>query len=186
ELERKAAGGEVDAWEESKRIMQQAVEQEQNDSRQKSAWSRLMNLILQLRKCCNHPYLLPNAAPDPYYVGDHVIRASGKFIVLEKLIDELVLKKRKKILIFAGLTRVLDCCEDLLALKGGLGENFRYLRLDGSTGRARRNLAIRMFNDRQSEYQVMLISTRAGGLGINLASASDVIFLDEDWNPQIT
>ena len=74
---------------------------------------------------------------------------------------------------------MLDCCEDFLSLRGGDGENFKYTRLDGGTGRARRNLAIRMFNDVRSEYKVMLISTRAGGLGINLASASDVILLDQ-------
>jgi len=77
-------------------------------------------------------------------------------------------------------------CEDLLALKGGNGGAFRYLRLDGSKGRAQRNLGIRLFNDKKSDFHVMLISTRAGGLGLNLASATEVIFLDEDWNPQIT
>ena len=80
---------------------------------------------------------------------------------------------------------MLDCCEDFLHLRGGTGEQFRYLRLDGGTSRARRNLGIRMFNREDSEYRVMLISTRAGGLGINLASASDVVMLDQDWNPQI-
>ena len=74
---------------------------------------------------------------------------------------------------------MLDCCEDFLALRGGDGENFKYVRLDGSTARARRNLGIRMFNNQESEYRVMLISTKAGGLGINLATASDVIMLDQ-------
>ena len=74
---------------------------------------------------------------------------------------------------------MLDCCEDFLHLKGGGDEKFKYVRLDGGTARARRNLGIRMFNDKNSEYQVMLISTRAGGLGINLATASEVIILDQ-------
>ncbi len=82
-------------------------------------------------------------------------------------------------LIFSGFTRMLDCCEDFMALRGGDGDSFRYLRLDGGTGRARRNLGIRMFNKEDSNYLVMLISTRAGGLGINLATASDVIMLDQ-------
>lgn len=135
--------------------------------------------IYLLRQCCNHPYLLPHAEPVPYYLGDHIIHASGKFIVLEKIINELVIKQGKKVLIFSGFTRMLDCCEDFLALRGGDGESFKYVRLDGGTGRARRNLGIRMFNDLKSEYKVMLISTRAGGLGINLATASDVIMLDQ-------
>ena len=75
-------------------------------------------------------------------------------------------------LIFSGFTGMLDYCEDFLALRGGGGDEFKYVRLDGRTSRARRNLGIRMF-------------TRAGGLGINLATASDVIMLDQDWNPQI-
>lgn len=108
-----------------------------------------------------------------------MVRASGKFIVLDKLVEELVIKQKKKVLIFSGFTKMLNCCEDFLALRGGGGEKFRYMRLDGGTGRARRNLSIRLFNDKLSEYRVMLISTRAGGLGVNLASASDVIMLDQ-------
>ena len=180
--EQDGAGGE---WEESKEIMRQALEHEQQDENKKSAWRKLMNILMQLRKCCNHPYLLPHAEPEPYYIGDHVIHASAKFIVLDKIIDELVVKQKKKVLIFSGFTRMLDCCEDFLSLRGGNGEQFKYARLDGGTSRARRNLGIRMFNQAKSEYRVMLISTRAGGLGINLATASDVIMLDQDWNPQI-
>ena len=147
--------------------------------------NHLKKLALRMLQCCNHPYILPNAAPDPYYLGEHIINASAKFILLEKIVRELVIKQKKKILIFSGFTRMLDCCEDLLNMRGGNGELFKYCRLDGQTGRARRNLGIRMFNKSNSEYKVMLISMRAGGLGINLATASDVVILDQDWNPQI-
>ena len=177
-----------DVWAESKEIVAKAVQNEEVDTKS-SDWRKLMNLVMQLRKVCSHPYILPNAAPDPYYLGEHIKAASGKFIVLDKLVEEVVIKKRKKLLIFSGFTSTLDLCEDLLMMKGANTveeATFRYLRLDGSTGRARRNLGIRMFNDKTSEFQVMLISTKAGGLGINLASASDVVFMDEDWNPQIT
>lgn len=173
-------------WEETEAIMRQALQNEQADSNKRTAWQKLMNLVMQLRKCCSHPYLLPGAIPDPYYLGDHVIRASGKFILLEKLLKHSIFEQRKKILIFSGFTHTLDCCEDLLTLLGDYGKCFKFLRLDGSTARARRNLEIRMFNNPDSEYKVMLLSTRAGGLGINLTSAEDVVFLDEDWNPQIT
>jgi SWI/SNF-related matrix-associated actin-dependent regulator of chromatin subfamily A member 5 len=88
--------------------------------------------------------------------------------------------------IFSGFTKMLDLVEELLFLRGGDGSSFRSMRIDGATCRARRNLGIRMFNDLSSDYRVMLISTRAGGLGINLATASDVVLLDQDWNPQIS
>ena len=179
-LDTTALGAEDAAeWDESKEIMRQAVEQEQEDDKKNPAWKKLMNLLMQLRKCCNHPYILPHAAPDPYYIGEHVIHASAKFIVLDKIINELVIKQQKKILIFSGFTRMLDCCEDFLAIRGGTGEHFKYNRLDGGTSRARRNLGIRMFNKEETDYRVMLISTRAGGLGINLATASDVVMLDQ-------
>ena len=187
-LEKQAAEGSATAaveWEETKEIMRQALDREQVDDKAKGSWRKLMNILMQLRKCCNHPYTLPHTEPDPYYIGDHVIKASGKFILLDKIIQELVLKQKRKVLIFSGFTRMLDCTEDFLALRGGNGEHFSYIRLDGRTSRARRNLNIRLFNDEDSSYRVMLISTRAGGLGINLATASDVIILDHDWNPQI-
>ena len=187
-LEKEAAEGSATAaaeWEETREIMRQALSREQAGEKTKGSWQKLMNILMQLRKCCNHPYTLPNTEPDPYYIGDHVIKASGKFILMDKLVNELVLKQKKKVLIFSGFARMLDCCEDFLALRGGGGDQFNYVRLDGRTSRARRNLNIRMFNDEASDYRVMLISTRAGGLGINLATASDVIMLDFDWNPQV-
>lgn len=186
-LEKALTNGDV--WAESKQLMEQAVADDQQNESKTGDWRKLMNLVMQLRKVCSHPYLVKSAMPDPYYLGDHIVKASGKFIVLEKLVQELVLQRRKKVLIFSGFTKTLDLCEDLLAWRGGNAVEaaaFRYIRLDGSTSRAKRNLGIRLFNQAASEFKVMLISTRAGGLGINLATASDVIFLDEDWNPQIT
>ncbi|KAK3073571.1 hypothetical protein LTR53_004723 [Teratosphaeriaceae sp. CCFEE 6253] len=174
-------------WSETNQIVQAAIKQEQQeDAGNQNKWRKLFHLITELRKVCIHPYILKAALPEPYYLGEHVKAASGKFIVLDKLVEKLVVQERKKVLIFAGWTNTLDLCEDLLALRGGNGEAFRYLRLDGSKGRAQRNLGIRLFNDKKSDFHVMLISTRAGGLGLNLASATEVIFLDEDWNPQIT
>ncbi|KAF2752986.1 hypothetical protein EJ05DRAFT_228537 [Pseudovirgaria hyperparasitica] len=174
-------------WGESREIMETALElekAEQEATSTKSTWTRLMNLIMQLRKCCTHPYQLPNAAPDGYLVGEHIVLASGKFIVLRKLLQHLVFEKRKKVLIFSGFLGVLKCVEDVLAFMGFRdGAEHNYLTLDGSTSRARRDLAIRLFNTTPN-HNVILISTRAGGLGINLATATEVIFLDQDWNPQ--
>ncbi|KAI4753322.1 hypothetical protein E4T52_14552 [Aureobasidium sp. EXF-3400] len=172
----------------SRALIQQAISNEATGEKDTSAYKKLMNIVMQLRKTCVTPYMIKGAAPDPYYYGDHIMHASGKFIVLNKIIDELVVKQGKKILIFSGFTSALDYCEDLLATKGSNQHDapFRHVRFDGSTQRAVRNLQIRLFNDKSSEYKVMLISTRAGGLGLNLTAASDVIFLDEDWNPQVT
>lgn len=181
-----ATADDKEKWEESAAIMRQAINKEQSAGGATSAWRKLMNLVMQLRKCCSHPYLLPGAQPDPYYAGSHIIRASGKFIVLEKLLKHSVFEQGKKVLIFSGFKETLDWCESLLEMISGFGQEFKHLRLDGGVGRARRNLDMRLFNDRQSVYKVMLLSTRAGGLGINLTTAQDVIFLDEDWNPQVT
>jgi len=166
----------------SRAMIQQAIVGGDAADKVTDAYKKLMNLVMQLRKICTHPYQIKGATPDPYYLGDHIMHASSKFIILNKLIDELVIQQREKIIIFSGFTRALDFCEDLLVNKGANQylADFHYARFDGSTGRARRNLQVRLFNDPDSSYRVMLISTRAGGLGLNLAAAcSDVIFLDE-------
>lgn len=91
-----------DEWKGSIEILKRTIEREtiiaDKDIPNKSSWQKLMNLLMQLRKICNHPYQLSQAEPNPYELSDHIIMASGKFIILEKLINELVVKKRKKIL----------------------------------------------------------------------------------------
>lgn len=173
-----------DNWEETTAILRQVIKNEQGT--RTSHWQALMNLVSQLRQCCSHPYHFDDAKPDPYYIGQHIVRASGKFIVLEKLLRNSIYCQGKKVLIFAGFLKTLECCEELLSMISNSGQDFKFLRLDGDVPRARRNLDIRLFNDPNSPYKVMLISTRAGGLGINLTAAEDVVFMDEDWNPQIT
>ncbi|KAI7111365.1 hypothetical protein KC324_g19821, partial [Hortaea werneckii] len=92
------ADGDGDVWAESKEIMQQALENKNDEDMKKGSWQKLLNLVMQLRMVCSHPYLVKGAEPDPYYLGEHIRTASGKFIVLDKLIDELVLKQQKKII----------------------------------------------------------------------------------------
>lgn len=150
------------------------------------SYRELLNLMLQLRKISNHPYMIDGAAPVPYDPYDHVVGASTKFIALQKLIQQLVVVEKRKIIIFSGFMMALDLVEELLHLLGGDGPVFRYVRLDGSTAVARRNLSVRLFQDTDSDYRVFLISTRAGGQGLNLQAASEIVFLDEDWNPQMT
>lgn len=149
-------------------------------------WQRLNNLVMQLRKVSIHPYLVKGVQPDPYTYGDHCFLTSSKFIILRRLLLEKVVQDHKKIIVFSGFTGILNLAEELLHRIGGNGDEFTYVRFDGSTQRARRDLSMRKFQDLASNVRVILISTRSGGQGINLTAATEVVFLDEDWNPQVT
>jgi len=85
-----------------------------------------------------------------------------------------------KVLIFSQFHACLDLLEAWCAWRG-----WRYLRLDGATSRVLRELDMRDFNSYDEDYFVYLIGTRAGGLGINLASANHVVVFDQDWNPHV-
>ncbi|KIM89720.1 hypothetical protein PILCRDRAFT_812522 [Piloderma croceum F 1598] len=150
----------------------------QSESGQNSQYKKLMNLLMQLRKVCDHPYLLRDAMPEPYQLGEHIIASSSKLIAIDKLLAD-ILPSGERVLIFSQWTGMLDMLEDFLAFR-----SISYARLDGSTNRARRTLDIKLFQQDQSPYKVFLISTKAGGLGINLTRASHVIMCDSDWNPQ--
>ncbi|KAL2341159.1 hypothetical protein Fmac_009099 [Flemingia macrophylla] len=141
---------------------------------------RLLNIAMQLRKCCNHPYLFQGAEPGPpYTTGDHLITNAGKMVLLDKLLPKLK-ERDSRVLIFSQMTRLLDILEDYLMFRG-----YQYCRIDGNTGGDDRDASIDAFNKPGSEKFVFLLSTRAGGLGINLATADVVILYDSDWNPQV-
>lgn len=109
-----------------------------------------------------------------------LIHGSTKFIVLKRLIEEEVIKNNKKILIFSGFDYALDCCEALVATMG-----VPSLRLDGNTCYATRKYNIHRFQN-LPQNKVFIMATRAGGEGITLTAAEVVVFLDFDWNPQVT
>ncbi|PIA44563.1 hypothetical protein AQUCO_01700274v1 [Aquilegia coerulea] len=141
---------------------------------------RLLNVAMQLRKCCNHPYLFEGAEPGPpYTTGEHLITNAGKMVLLDKLLPKLK-ERDSRVLIFSQMTRLLDILEDYLMFRG-----HRYCRIDGQTGGEDRDASIEAFNQPGSDKFVFLLSTRAGGLGINLATADVVILYDSDWNPQV-
>ncbi|KAE8725380.1 SWI/SNF-related matrix-associated actin-dependent regulator of chromatin subfamily A member 5 [Hibiscus syriacus] len=141
---------------------------------------RLLNIAMQLRKCCNHPYLFQGAEPGPpYTTGDHLITNAGKMVLLDKLLPKLK-ERDSRVLIFSQMTRLLDILEDYLMFRG-----YQYCRIDGNTGGDDRDASIEAYNKPGSEKFVFLLSTRAGGLGINLATADVVILYDSDWNPQV-
>ncbi|XP_057546256.1 ISWI chromatin-remodeling complex ATPase CHR11-like isoform X2 [Amaranthus tricolor] len=141
---------------------------------------RLLNIAMQLRKCCNHPYLFQGAEPGPpYTTGDHLITNAGKMVLLDKLLPKLK-ERGSRVLIFSQMTRLLDILEDYLMFRG-----HQYCRIDGNTGGDDRDASIEAFNKPGSTKFAFLLSTRAGGLGINLATADIVILYDSDWNPQV-
>ncbi|XP_020108881.1 ISWI chromatin-remodeling complex ATPase CHR11-like isoform X2 [Ananas comosus] len=141
---------------------------------------RLLNIAMQLRKCCNHPYLFQGAEPGPpYTTGEHLITNAGKMVLLDKLLRKLK-ERDSRVLIFSQMTRLLDILEDYLLFRG-----YRYCRIDGNTVGEDRDASIEAFNRPGSDKFVFLLSTRAGGLGINLATADVVILYDSDWNPQV-
>ncbi|KAH9411453.1 SNF2 protein [Ordospora pajunii] len=145
----------------------------------RDAKGMLMNVVMQLRKCCNHPYLFPGAEPEPYTNGEHIVENSGKMQLLDKLLSSLA-SKESRVLIFSQMSMMLDILEDYLVLRG-----HEYCRIDGSTPYEERAEYIDAFNAEGSKKFVFLLTTRAGGLGINLCTADTVILFDSDWNPQM-
>ena len=131
---------------------------------------------MQLRKCCNHPYLFLDAYM-PLDARERV-RAAGKFDLLDHLLPKLKASGHR-ILLFSQMTKMLDMLEDWLTQLG-----FVFMRLDGTTKTEDRDVLLRDFNAPDSPYFIFLLSTRAGGLGLNLQTADTVIMFDSDWNPQ--
>ncbi|WZZ30968.1 hypothetical protein YC2023_014369 [Brassica napus] len=119
---------------------------------------RLLNIAMQLRKCCNHPYLFQGAEPGPpYTTGDHLVTNAGKMVLLDKLLPKLK-ERDSRVLIFSQMTRLLDILEDYLMYRG-----YQYCRIDGNTGGDERDASIEAYN-------------KPGNI---------VILYDSDWNPQV-
>ncbi|KAI3631523.1 hypothetical protein MIR68_010406 [Amoeboaphelidium protococcarum] len=142
--------------------------------------TRLLNIVMQLRKCCNHPYLFDGAEPGPPFTTDqHLIDNAGKLALLDKLLVAMK-AKGSRVLIFSQMSRMLDILEDYCIWK-----EYDYCRLDGQTAHEDRIRDIDEFNKPNSKKFIFLLTTRAGGLGINLATADTVVMYDSDWNPQV-
>ncbi|KAI9306125.1 SNF2 family N-terminal domain-containing protein [Cunninghamella echinulata] len=142
--------------------------------------TRLLNIVMQLRKCCNHPYLFDGAEPGPPYTTDqHIVDNAGKMAVLDKLLTRFK-AQGSRVLLFSQMSRVLDILEDYCWWKG-----YEYCRIDGQTNQEDRVDAIDEYNKPDSDKFIFLLTTRAGGLGINLTTADIVILYDSDWNPQV-
>ena len=140
----------------------------------------LNNILFELKKVCNHPLLLgqTNNTMDDVKTLNEVVRSSAKMILLDQLLTRLH-RDGHRVLIFSQMVKMLDILADYLCLKG-----YSFQRLDGSTSSEVRKKSIASFNAPGSEDFCFLLSTRAGGLGINLETADTVVIYDSDWNPQ--
>ncbi|OEL34683.1 Protein CHROMATIN REMODELING 4 [Dichanthelium oligosanthes] len=145
------------------------------------AHQSLLNIVMQLRKVCNHPYLIPGTEPEsgtPEFLHEMRIKASAKLTLLHSML-KILHKDGHRVLIFSQMTKLLDILEDYLTLEFG-PKTFE--RVDGSVSVAERQAAIARFNQDKTRF-VFLLSTRSCGLGINLATADTVIIYDSDFNP---
>ncbi|NP_001121770.2 chromodomain-helicase-DNA-binding protein 1 [Danio rerio] len=148
----------------------------------KGSTSGFLNIMMELKKCCNHCYLIKPPDDNEFYNRQeglqHLVRSSGKLILLDKLLVRLK-ERGHRVLIFSQMVRMLDILAEYLKYR-----QFLFQRLDGSIKGEMRKQALDHFNADGSEDFCFLLSTRAGGLGINLASADTVVIFDSDWNPQ--
>lgn len=145
------------------------------------AQQSMLNVVMQLRKVCNHPYLIPGTEPESgtvEFLHEMRIKASAKLTLLHSMLKVLY-REGHRVLIFSQMTKLLDILEDYLNIEFG-PKTFE--RVDGSVSVADRQTAISRFNQDKSRF-VFLLSTRSCGLGINLATADTVIIYDSDFNP---
>jgi SWI/SNF-related matrix-associated actin-dependent regulator of chromatin subfamily A member 5 len=162
-----------------KKILEKDIDAVNGAAGKKESKTRLLNIVMQLRKCCNHPYLFEGAEPGPPYTTDeHLVNNAAKMVMLDKLLKRMK-AQGSRVLIFSQMSRVLDILEDYSVMR-----NYQYCRIDGSTAHEDRIAAIDDYSKEGSEKFLFLLTTRAGGLGINLTSADIVVLFDSDWNPQ--
>ncbi|KAF7290807.1 SNF2 family DNA-dependent ATPase [Mycena indigotica] len=155
----------------------------------------LQNTVMQLRKVCSHPFLFARGDDDQWGMTQRLtptelaaretalLNASGKMLLLDRLLGELF-RRGHKVLLFSQFTTMLDILEDwAVDMKG-----WKICRIDGDTPPLERRDQMDIFQnggDAPDAPKLFLLSTRSGGLGVNLTAADTVIFYDQDWNPQM-
>lgn len=155
----------------------------------KSGGLNLINVFMEIRKLCNHPFLITGAEDsliresnidtnNEKDMNEFMIKSSSKLVLADKLLTKLRQEPKNKVLIFSQMLGVLDILEDFLSFRG-----WDYERLDGSDSGDQKQKAIDRFTETEDCF-VFLLSTKAGGVGINLTSANTVIIFDSDFNPQ--
>ena len=160
------------------KTIEDILKKEASGSRVPVGSTALNNMLMQLRKNCNHPDLISGGLDGSimFPSAEELVEQCGKMHLLERLLTNLR-KNGHKMLIFSQMTRMLDLLESYFEQKGE-----RVCRIDGSVKQDQRREAIEAFNT-DPTVDMFLLSTRAGGLGINLTAADTVIIYDSDWNP---
>ncbi|KAJ5091878.1 SNF2-related protein [Penicillium alfredii] len=145
----------------------------------------LLNIMMELKKASNHPFMFPNAevkilegSTRREDILRSMITSSGKMMLLDQLLRKLR-GDGHRVLIFCQMVGMLNILSEYMEYRG-----YKYQRLDGTIPSASRRLAIEHYNAPESTDFAFLLSTRAGGLGINLMTADTVVLFDSDWNPQ--
>ncbi|KAG6114884.1 hypothetical protein E4U31_000034 [Claviceps sp. LM219 group G6] len=152
-----------------------------NDKMRSKERGSLNNILMQLRKCLCHPFMYSEAIEEehnnPDIIHRNLVEASAKLLLLEIMLPKLK-ERGHRVLIFSQFLQQLDIMEDFL---NGIG--YEYRRLDGQISSLEKQRRIDAFNEPHSTVFAFLLSTRAGGVGINLATADTVIIMDPDFNP---
>ena len=140
----------------------------------------LRNILMQLRQCLCHPYVYNQdieGRTEEASSHRQLVEASAKLQILDMMIPKLR-ERGHRVLIFSQFLHMLTIMEDFLS-----GLALEHRRLDGSMGSLEKQKVIDDFNAPDSNIFALLLSTRAGGVGINLATADTVIIMDPDFNP---
>ena len=156
-------------------LIQAILDKNANKGVQKKERGNLNNILIQLRKCLCHPYVYNDKIEDRTLATDVMMRkfihVSSKFRVLEIMLPKLR-ERGHRVLLFSQFLDQLSLLEDFLDFLG-----LRYQRLDGKINALEKQRRIDDFNATDSKLFAFLLSTRAGGVGINLATADTVIIM---------
>lgn len=151
----------------------------------------LLNVWAELKKISNHPFLIENAKDAAFerFPQNHtseranyhetMVRSSNKMMILDRLLGKLK-EDGRRVLIFSQMVQMLNILDDYMTNKG-----YQFQRLDGNIPAAKRQASINHFQEEGSADFCFLLSTRAGGVGINLMAADAVVIFDSDYNPQV-
>ncbi|EPQ58080.1 hypothetical protein GLOTRDRAFT_36023 [Gloeophyllum trabeum ATCC 11539] len=166
----------------------------------RGAVAQPLKAINILKKLCNHPELLDlpgdlrgseslippdfcsaaTSASGSRGRGSQTVHCDwgGKFLVLERFLHRIKTETNDKIVLISNYTQTLDLFEKMCRSK-----KYGYFRLDGTMSITKRQKLVDQFNDPEGKEFIFLLSSKAGGCGINLIGANRLILFDPDWNP---